>query len=176
MESRSQLTANTGNSGNWDWSAIRSRCKREAWRLLRDPDDAEEVVQEALVRAWRGRDTCRSTEARLAWCLQITRNEAYRLMARRRPLPELVSLDNEAAPSANLADRSNYVDSVVTTVDVRRALARLEDDEQELIALRYSNDLSQPEIARALNIPEGTAKVRLHRARKRLEAILEPPL
>jgi RNA polymerase sigma-70 factor (ECF subfamily) len=42
-----------------------------------------------------------------------------------------------------------------------------------LVALRYSHDYSQPEIARKLDIPEGTAKVRLHRVRKRLELLME---
>src|SRR6266702_2576703 len=58
----------------WDWTSARSRCLREARRVLRDHHDAEEAVQEALVRAWRRRDSCQSRDEPLPWLLQITRN------------------------------------------------------------------------------------------------------
>src|ERR1700733_2756784 len=74
-----------GNAGeSWNWSQIRERCSVEARRMLRQPQDAEEVVQEALARAWRSRRACRTPETPLPWCLQITRNEALRLMQRQR--------------------------------------------------------------------------------------------
>src|SRR5437868_3423639 len=66
-----------------DWTSARSRCLREARRVLRDPHDAEEAVQEALVRAWRRRESCQSRDEPLPWLLQITRNESLRLLARR---------------------------------------------------------------------------------------------
>lgn len=62
---------------------------------------------------------------------------------------------------------------MIDRVDVQRAVARLDPDEQILVALRYSRDYTQPELARTLNIPEGTAKVRLHRARKQLGTMIE---
>src|SRR5436309_11951235 len=71
---------------HWDWPLIRKRCAAEAFRILRRDHDADEAVQEALVRAWRGRASCRTPEAPLPWCLQITRNEALRLIGRRRGL------------------------------------------------------------------------------------------
>jgi RNA polymerase sigma-70 factor (ECF subfamily) len=76
---------------------------------------------------------------------------------------------------AEVADRraSEAPDRVIDRVDIGRALAHLREDEQILIALRYSHDYSQPEIARTLNIPEGTAKVRLHRVRRRLGTLIE---
>src|SRR5205085_7688387 len=68
----------------WQWELSRQRCMREAWRILRNRDDAEEAVQEALARAWRKRAACRTPWAPLPWLLQITRNEAMRFAARRR--------------------------------------------------------------------------------------------
>ena len=58
-------------------------------------------------------------------------------------------------------------------LDLRRALAQIPDQERTLLTLRYGADLAQPEIAKSLDVPEGTVKVRLHRARKRLRRAME---
>jgi RNA polymerase sigma-70 factor (ECF subfamily) len=151
----------------WDWVAIRRRCAGEARRILRNQTEAEDVVQEAMMRAWSRRGSCQSPQAPIPWCLQITRNEAFRRLDRR------VHAADHAL--ADLPDRraSDEPDRVIDRVDIGRALACLRPDERILIALRYSCDWSQPEIARALDIPEGTAKVRLHRVRKRLGTLIE---
>lgn len=155
---------------HWDWTLIRTRCRAEALRILHRPQDAEDAVQEALVRAWRSRHACRNPEAPIPWCLQITRNEAIRLIGRARP----------AAGDEPLADGDLLEDAgarrerlqVRVRVDVRRALENLPPQERQLIALRYLHDYSHSEIAEMLEIPEATARVRLHRVHKRLEALL----
>jgi RNA polymerase sigma-70 factor (ECF subfamily) len=131
--------------------------------------DAEEAVQEALVRAWLGRDACRSPEAPLPWLLEITRNEARRLLGRqaRRASCELIdaitaSPDSEESPLADAAVR----------VTLEQALASLAEADQRMLRLRYADDLTQGEVARRLGLPEGTVKVRLHRARRRLRRLL----
>lgn len=155
----------------WDWSLIRHRCRVEAVRILRGHHDAEEVVQEALARAWRGRGSCRTPEAPLPWCLQITRNEAFRLISRRRDGATLEPLD----AGSDLADEHgrHEPDRAVIRLDVARALKGLSDHERLLILLRYERGCSHPEIAAALDIPVATARVRLHRAQKRLRSLLE---
>jgi RNA polymerase sigma-70 factor, ECF subfamily len=154
--------------GTWDWVAIRLRCAVEARRLVRSPDEVEDVLQEAMMRAWKGRATCNSPQAPIPWCLQITRNEAFRRMRR---TPFSTALDATAEVTDSCA--SEAIDRIASRIDVDRALDRLSSDERTLVALRYSHDYSQPEIARRLDIPEGTAKVRLHRVRKRLETLME---
>jgi RNA polymerase sigma-70 factor (ECF subfamily) len=57
--------------------------------------------------------------------------------------------------------------------DVRAAVRTLDESERLLVLLRYWADLTQPEVARLTKLPEGTVKVRLHRARQRLRAALE---
>ena len=80
---------------HWDWTLIRTRCRAEALRILRRPHDADDAVQEALARAWRSRHACRNPEAPIPWCLQITRNEAIRIIGRGRPRAAEESLDGE---------------------------------------------------------------------------------
>ena len=160
----------TVHEPSWDWSSARRHCLREARRVLRHPDDAEEAVQEALVRAWRRRSACRTPEAPLPWMLQITRNEAFRLRAcrQRRQARECADRDDEGPPTE---DRD--LEEVIGAVATEQALSTLRADERALVRLRYVQDLSQPDMARLLDLPEGTVKVRLHRIRERLRNTLK---
>jgi RNA polymerase sigma-70 factor, ECF subfamily len=155
---------------HWDWSLIRARCRVEALRILRRPHDAEDAVQEALARAWRSRHACRNPEAPIPWCLQITRNEAIRLIGRRRPQGTDAPLDEDGHLEDAGAGQERL--RVLLRVDVHRALENLPPHERQLIALRYLHDYSHSEIAAMLEIPEATARVRLHRVHKRLETLL----
>jgi RNA polymerase sigma-70 factor, ECF subfamily len=153
----------------WDWAGLRSRCLREARRLL-PRTEAEEAVQEALIRAWTRRHACRTPESPLPWVLEITRNEARRLLrhaARRRHRTQL-----EAVPSEPEIE-DDALTGTTTRVMVEQALARLEDADRRVLRLRYADDLTQAEVARRLGVPEGTVKVRLHRARRRLRGMLD---
>ena len=156
---------------HWDWSLIRKRCTLEAARIMRRPHDVEEVVQEALTRAWRARGTCRTPDAPIPWCLQITRNEAFRLIGRQQALSRGEPLD----ASHEIEDERAQVERerALTRADVVRALEELTPQDRLLISLRYEHDCSHPDIATKLQIPEATARVRLHRAHQRLKPLLE---
>jgi RNA polymerase sigma-70 factor, ECF subfamily len=158
--------------GLWEWAAARQRCLREARRILRNGDDAEEAVQEAFMRAWRKRDACRTPSAPLPWLMQITRNEAMRLAARRsrRQASEIPDAEPEATP---ISDAETPIDRTLTSVATEQALSVLGDDERRLLRLRYEEDLTQGQVAAALGVPEGTVKVRLHRVRARLRDAAE---
>jgi RNA polymerase sigma-70 factor (ECF subfamily) len=154
----------------WHWGPLRERSLREARRIVGNPDDAEEAVQEALTRAWRAGSRAAEIESPTAWVLHITRNESLRMLERRsrisrRELPE----DSADEP----CEEDCRLEELVSQSDTRDALERLEPSDRELLFLRYGEDLSQPEVARRLDMPEGTVKVRLHRVRKRLRQALE---
>jgi RNA polymerase sigma-70 factor, ECF subfamily len=158
---------------SWPWDLARQRCLREARRILRNRDDAEEAVQEALARAWRGRATCRTPATPIPWLLKITRNEAIRLAARRRrrELAEVHLVLDEPARDEPASDTA--IERTLTAIATKQALGALGPDERKLIRLRYVYDLTQGQVAEALGVPEGTVKVRLHRARARLRGSAE---
>jgi RNA polymerase sigma-70 factor, ECF subfamily len=153
-------------SAGWDWAFARVRCLREARRIVRDSEAAEEVVQEALLRAWRHRDACRSRDDPVPWLLQITRNEAMRSLGRRPHRQECEVEESDAVEESRQ-------DTVVENIALEQALSHLDPEERELIELRYVRDMTQPEVARTLRMPEGTVKVRLHRIRRRLRHDME---
>lgn len=156
----------------WGGPGERARCLREAQRYLQ-PADAEDAVQEALLRAWRKKDAWISPDGPLPWLLTITRNEALRLRARRHPAPVGAEADvTECAQSRKpLLDDLN-LDQALLRADLKRSLDRLSADDRVLLQLYYTGDFAQAVLARHLGIPEATVKKRLHRARTRLRRIL----
>lgn len=158
------------HTDNWDWSLIRQRCTAEALRILRRPHDAEEAVQEALARAWRSRHACRNPEAPLPWCLQITRNEAIRLIGRRQSAGATISFEDE--DGLEDPDAAREAPRALLRIDLDQTLKQLAPRERLMIGLRYTYGCSSAEIAETLEIPEATARVRLHRLHKRLRSEL----
>jgi RNA polymerase sigma-70 factor (ECF subfamily) len=148
-----------------DWLRLRQCCFQEALRVLRHREDAEEAAQEALLRAWRHRGARRS-EAWLPWVRAIARNEALRVGERRQRFAAREVHSAEPPDPEALTE----LDGVVDALSLRSLLGPLRQDERDLLRLRYEEDLTNPEIARRLGLPEGTVKVRLHRLRTRLRA------
>ncbi len=94
--------------------------------------------------------------------MSIVRNEAFRENGRVRPDPmATIEFHQEGADDERVVD-------TVERADIRAALDGLDERDRQLLRLRYNEDLTQAAIARRLGIPEGTVKVRLHRARYRL--------
>jgi RNA polymerase sigma-70 factor (ECF subfamily) len=149
-----------------DWDRLAAMCLREARRVTA-PDDAADIAQEAMIRIWRSLQNGTAPEHPAGWVRTIVRREAYRHHGR---TSVAISLDDHG----DLDDRTaaKRLDLLPLQVDVRRAVRRLTPQDRKLLALRYVDDLTQPALASALGIPEGTAKVRLHRARGRLQQAL----
>ena len=132
-----------------------------AYRYASNPSEAEDIAQDALLRAWRRRSTLREADRRNQWLATIVRNEAFRQHARVRPDPISTIETQEGAEDAQVV-------ATVERADLHAALKVLNDKDRQLLELRYTEDLTQSAIATRLGIPEGTVKVRLHRARSKL--------
>ena len=133
-----------------------------AW-LSRDPSIAEDVVQEAMLRAWKSLDALRDDEAAKQWVLTIVRRENARYFERRRL--ETVDIDNlTSSQSAMLAESSD-----TDLDDVREAIYKLGDDYREPLVLQVLMGYSTNEIAELMGLKQGAVLTRLHRARLKLK-------
>ena len=141
---------------------LRPDLYRFAFWLARDREVAEDVVQEALLRAWRSRESLAGTASFKPWLLAIVRREHARLYERKRfetvPVDELVGSES---PELAVAEEQE-------TMDVRRAILALEDDYREPLVLQVLMGYSTGEIAEQLGLTQGAVLTRLFRARQKL--------
>ena len=155
----------------------------EAYRLARlltgNHADAEDVVQDACLRAFRGIEGYAQGHAR-AWVLKIVRHAAYTWLGKNRPASLVVVEDLEAAEAAQEA-RGNGRGSATPEADLiaksnaatlSAAIAALPPPFRETLVLRDIEGLDYREIAEVTAVPVGTVMSRLARARRRLIAII----
>src|SRR5689334_6069341 len=139
--------------------------------LTRDERNAEDIVQEACLRAFRFLDNLRGDNAR-AWLLAIVRNTYYTSLKRNQVESLSVPFDEETMALHEAAELGGAAEELLHQQDARRlvndALDRLPEEFREVIVLRELEDLSYREIARIAGIPLGTVMSRLARARKLL--------
>ena len=137
-----------------------------AW-LCRDRSIAEEVVQEALLRAWKSLESLRDENAAKHWLLTIVRRENARYFERRRL--ETVDIDSlTAAQAALIAESPDQ-----KLADMREAIFELDDDYREPLVLQVLMGYSTREIAEMMGLKQGAVLTRLHRARHKLMGSME---
>jgi len=157
----------------------------EAYRLAQwlagSPSDAEDIVQESALRAFRGIKTFGAVNAR-AWSLAIVRNTAFSWLAKNKP-KTLVSM-NDLSPAEQRdlerdGPRGERVETPEETAllkanaeEVHKALAQLPAQFREVIVLREINQMNYRDIAEITNVPIGTVMSRLSRGRQLLMALL----
>jgi RNA polymerase sigma-70 factor (ECF subfamily) len=137
-----------------------------AW-LSRDKAIAEDVVQEALLRAWKSLDALRDDGAAKPWLLTIVRRENARYFEKRRL--ETVDIDNLSATQAALLAESPNEE----LDDLRTAIFGLDDDYREPLVLQVLMGYSTSEIAEMMGLKQGAVLTRLHRARHKLKDSVE---
>ena len=140
--------------------------------LTRDERDAEDVVQEAYMRALKHFGTFKGGDAR-PWLLKIVRNTFYTWIRRNRLSDAMTPFDEEEDIHVSNAPSPEML--LVKEADqrlVRRALRQLPREFLEVILLREFEELSYQQIADTVQIPVGTVMSRLARARRRLAQII----
>ena len=145
-----------------------SRLDSAAWLILRDPEQAKDAVQNALVRAWRDLPTLRDPDRFDAWLhrllVRACIDEARRLR-RHRVDVDLTEIDSPAMAG---------MESVIADRDqIERGFLQLEPELRAVIVLHHYLDLTMPDVADTLGIPLGTAKSRLNRAVGLMRAALD---
>lgn len=148
------------------FATLRPELLRFAWWLARDRAVAEDVVQEALLRAWRSRDALKDPAAARGWLLTIVRREHARLYERKRL--EIVDLDAViAAEDSQLAAAQDSDE----TVGLRLAIMQLPDEYRVPLVMQVLGGFTTEEIARDLALSTAAVLTRLFRARNRLRRI-----
>jgi RNA polymerase sigma factor (sigma-70 family) len=140
--------------------------------LTGNETDAEDVVQEACLRAFRFLDGFRGGDCR-SWLLTIVRNTCYTWL-QQNPSSQLTGISDERAERVEAAD-SNPEKLLLQKLDdrlIRKAIEDLPVEFREAVILREFESLSYREIADVADVPIGTVMSRLARARRRLQQIL----
>ena len=148
----------------------RTALARTAYLVTRDREAMQDIMQEALIQIWRDLPSYRPYGSFKAWMLKITLNKA-RKHYRKKRVPT-VPLETAIEVSGNAERLEETVVREEQTHRLRQALDLLTTDHREVLILRYYNELTVPEIAKALGCREGTIKSRLSRAHSRLEQAL----
>jgi RNA polymerase sigma-70 factor (ECF subfamily) len=146
------------------FETLRPELLRFAWWLSRNRAVAEDVVQEALLRAWRSRDSLKDPAAARGWLLTIVRREHARLYERKRL--EITDLDEViAAEDHQLAAESDEL------VGLRLAITQLPDEYRVPLVMQVLGGFTTDEIAKELALSTPAVLTRLFRARNRLRRI-----
>jgi RNA polymerase sigma-70 factor (ECF subfamily) len=140
--------------------------------LAGNDHDAQDVAQEASLRAFRFFGSFRGENAR-AWLLSIVRNTFYTWLRKNRPAEKLVEIDDETlAIEDGSAGAESASPPFADASAVRRAIAELPVEFREIVILREMEGFSYKEIADLAEVPIGTVMSRLARARKLLQKSL----
>ena len=133
-----------------------------SYLILGNSADCEDAMSEAVLRAYEGRGKLKKRDSFRAWFLQILRHEAYDLLKKRRRLTPVEELPEEAAPEGDDAGR----------LDLRQALQELTDTQRTALLLQQEG-YDMAEIGQILDVPVGTVKSRISRAKQTLRTLLE---
>jgi RNA polymerase sigma-70 factor, ECF subfamily len=143
------------------------RMYRVALRVLGTPTDAEDVVQDAWIAAWRALPGYRGDAAAATWLYRVVTNTALGHLRRRRPTVGLDRADLEYLVDTGPGPEASAVRSADTEA-VHRALARLEPSQRAAVVLREFEGLSYEEVAEVLDTTVAAVRSRLHRGRAAL--------
>jgi RNA polymerase sigma-70 factor (ECF subfamily) len=150
---------------------FKNKLYRYSLNMLKSEVDAEDVMQEMLIRVWQRRDQFEEIENKEAWCMTVTRNLSIdKIRARKQNTKDISEYytiaDSEAAPDIKVEDREN----LKIVLDV---LNTLPDKQKEIIHLRDVEGYSYREIGEIIGLSEDQVKVNLFRARQRLKEKLK---
>ena len=154
-----------------------------AVRFVGQREAAEDILQESFFQVWQRAESFDPARGAFpAWLITIVRSRSIDHLRRRstRPLPDEADEDATDDRWANLPDSNFDVLTVVSQREqrlwIRQALARLPDDQRQVVELSFFGGLTRREIAARLRLPEGTIHTRARLGLQKLRTLLEPAL
>jgi RNA polymerase sigma-70 factor, ECF subfamily len=140
--------------------------------LLRNEQDAQDIVQEAFLRAFKSFGGFHGSNGR-AWLLKIVRNTSYTLLKKNRAVAFTTTFDEERHASGDESlSPATILEHAEDAELIRKAMEELPTECREILTLRHQEGLSYREIADIVQIPPGTVMSRLTRARAKLKECL----
>jgi RNA polymerase sigma factor (sigma-70 family) len=140
--------------------------------LLRNEEDAQDVVQEAYLRAFKAFGGFHGSNGR-AWLLTIVRNTSYTLLKKNRAVDPTTTFDEEIHTAGHESvSPATILEHSETAELIKEAMDELPAEFREILTLRHQEGLSYKEIADIMQIPAGTVMSRLARARGKLKEYL----
>jgi RNA polymerase sigma-70 factor, ECF subfamily len=145
---------------------------RIARSIVHDSALAEDVVQESIVKAWRGLAGYRAESSLRSWLLRITHNTAISMLRKRREDVRDPSVMPEASSGIDYASPERTVDGRMMVDQLWVALDQLDPISRTIVVLREIESMSYEDIVETMQLPLPTIKTRLFRARKQLASAL----
>ena len=159
-----------------------------AMSVLKDPDDAADLAQEAFVRLFRALPQYNGESRFTTWLYRLVVNlgrDELRRRGRQVPIAPPADDEEDQDPMSSVADDDRWADPALALDshelrdDVRRALAQLEEHYRLVLTLYYFDDMKYTDIAEVLDMPLNTVKSHIRRGKERLAALLraqeQPP-
>ena len=173
------ITTQVGPNSADIFAAYQSRIRQYILGMVHDPDDADDLTQDVFIQVHRKLGSLREQDAVVSWLYRIATHVCYDRFRRSSRRPGTVPLEEGAAESIEPgADGIDVVrlDRVIERSEmstcVRKYIEDLSPSYRQVIALHDLEELTNPEIAEMLGISLDTVKIRLHRARRKLEGVL----
>lgn len=176
-----QLIALTLNGNQQAYAALVHRYERMVFgiavRILNDSADAEEIAQDAFVKAYKSLASFRNQSRFSTWLYRIAYHAALSRLRANKKLPKQLDHTSEEIAESSLS--SNALETLAghdRKAAVNRAMQQLHPIDASLLDLYYYQELPLQEVAEITNISLANVKVRLHRARKQMRQLLQTQL
>jgi RNA polymerase sigma-70 factor, ECF subfamily len=153
---------------------IKNRLYRFALRVVTDPVEAEDVVQEVLIKVWKNREKLNEVTNVEAWCLRVTKNLCIDKL--RSKHKRVVSFETETSETLRISDKGANPYQIASMKDtfqyIQNLMNKLPEKQKVVMHLRDIEEMTYKEIADALDISLNQVKINLFRARKEIKGQL----
>ncbi len=136
-------------------------------RIVMSHDDADDVVQNAFIKAWQAIDSFEGKSKIFTWLSRIAINEALDFVKKRRKRAGISADEDVSVANELIADE--YFDGDLTQAQLQEAVSRLPDVQRTVFNLRYFDEMKYSDMSRVLGTSEGALKASYHHAVKKIE-------
>lgn len=147
-------------------NSVKTKLYKTGMAILKNDDDTCDAIQETLLSAYKNIGSLQNEEYFATWITRILINKCYDIIRKNK---KITTINKELEVSEN----ASYYDVYSEESSVERTLNMIDSDLKVVAVLYYYDDFSVKEIAEIINIPEGTVKSRLSRAREKMYEILK---